>query len=77
MVNRFHLLRKSFDNQKRNHFFLYSLKRLRGRFSLEPNSKYSYTITELKKAFENEHLPRLEDFIKVLENKVRLKLEIK
>jgi len=77
MVNRFHLSRRSFDNQKRNHFFLYSLKRLKDRFSLEPDSKYSYTIPELKRAFENEHLPKLEDFIKVLENKVRLKLEIK
>jgi hypothetical protein len=77
MVNRFHLPRKSFDNQERNHFFLYSLKRLKDRFSLQPDDKHSYTITELKKAFENEHLPKLEDFIKILENKVRLKLEIK
>lgn len=77
MVNRFHLSRKSFGNRKRNHFFLYSLKRLKDRISLQLDNKYSYTIAELKKAFENEHLPKLEDFIKVLENKVRLKLEIK
>lgn len=77
MVNRFHLPRNVFDNKKRNHFFLYSLKRLKGKFSLQSDHKYSYTITELKRAFESEHLPKLEDFIKVLEHKVRLKLEIK
>lgn len=77
MVNRFHLPRNSFDNTKSNHFFLYSLKRLKGRFSLRSGNKYSYTISELKRAFENEYLPKLEDFIEVLENKVRLKLEIK
>jgi len=79
MVNRFGLQGMKYNDKDANLFFIYDID-----YSSNPNNYQlilegirSSTIENLMKAFQSTSLPKIDDFIKVLHQKLRLNLGIK
>lgn len=77
MLERFEISDNGFSKDKKNHFFIYTLKDEGEEYKLVLNSKHSFTIEELAKAFSNDRsLPDVDKFIEKLEEKVKIQLSI-
>lgn len=77
MLKRFELKLNDFTKEKFVHYFIYSLEmdKKDGELKLRLSSKHSYTTNELREAFnEDRSLSSLEEFMKELETKVKLKI---
>lgn len=77
MLKRFEINDNEFSKSKKNHFFIYTLEDKGSEYKLDLNSKHSFTVEELAKAFSRERtLPDLNKFIEKLEEKVKIQLSI-
>jgi len=74
MVKRFKLSEMNYSNVNATKYFIYDLVENEDVYSLSLIEKKSSTISNLLKAFTHQPTPSLDDFIKVLENKINLKL---
>jgi hypothetical protein len=74
MVKRFQLNDMEFKKSDKTKFFIYDLIENNELYNLKMVDKKSSTIANLLKAFTHQPTPSLDDFIKVLENKINLKL---
>ncbi|MCL2313365.1 MAG: hypothetical protein FWC41_12990 [Firmicutes bacterium] len=76
MINRFKLKNMEFSEKNNTKFFLYDLFE-NGKFdNIKLVDTKSSSIKNLLKAFTEQPTPAIDDFIKVLENKIELKLGI-
>ena len=77
MLKRFEIDDSEFSKKKKIHFFIYTLEDEGPKYKLLLNSKHSFTIEELAKAFSsNRTLPGVDKFIKKLEERVKVELSI-
>ncbi len=77
MVRRFSLGDSNFETDKANHFFIYDLENIGNSYSLNLEDKHSYSVKELIRAFQqNSALPSLSSFVKKLEERIKLHLEM-
>jgi len=77
MLKRFEINDNEFSKSKSNHFFIYTLEDKGSEYKLNLNSKHSFTVEELAKAFSSERtLPDVNKFIEKLEEKVKIQLSI-
>ena len=74
MVNRFKLMEMDFDKTNKTKFLIYDLFKNDDFYNLKLVEKKSSTISNLLKAFTHQPTPSLDDFLKILENKINLKL---
>ncbi|MBI4823560.1 MAG: hypothetical protein HY805_04940 [Nitrospirae bacterium] len=74
MVNRFKLNAMDYTEGKKTKYHIYDLVKDEGVYHLKLLDKKSSTIANLLKAFTHQPAPRVDDFIKVLEGKIKLKL---
>ena len=74
MVNRFKLNEMDFNNNDNTKYFIYDLFKNKDLYFLKFVEKKSSTISNLLKAFTHQPNPSIDDFIKVLENKINFKL---
>lgn len=74
MVNRFKLNAMDYTDEKKTKYHIYDLVKDKGVYHLKLLDKKSSTISNLLKAFTHQTAPRVDDFIKVLEDRVKLKL---
>ncbi|MBT9166875.1 MAG: hypothetical protein DDT19_00199 [Syntrophomonadaceae bacterium] len=74
MVNRFRLNNLHYNENNKIHCHIYNLSEANGLYSLELIDKKSTTIANLLKAFTHQPTPSLDNFVKVLERKIHLKL---
>lgn len=78
MVNRFGLKNMEFNKENANIFLVCDMDySCADRFKIIVEDTYSSTIDNLMKAFKGSELPKVDDFIKVLHNKLKLNLGIK
>ncbi|MFC2020948.1 NotI family restriction endonuclease [Chloroflexota bacterium] len=77
MVRRFALGDSAFVTEKANHFFIYDLEHISNKYSLNLEEKHSYSVTDLIRAFQQDSaLPSLSSFVKTLEERIKLHLEM-
>jgi len=77
MLRRFEINDNEFSKSKKNHFFIYTLKDNGSEYTLNLNSKHSFTVNELAKAFSSARtLPDIDSFINGLEKRVKIQLNI-
>ena len=76
MVKRFNLSDMEFADKHNTKYFLYDLFENKKLFNLKLIETKSSSINNLLKAFTMQTPPPIDDFIKVLENKIELKLGI-
>jgi len=74
MVNRFQLKDLNYKQDNNIQYHIYCLKKYEGIHKLELIEKKSTTISNLLKAFTDQPSPSLDEFIQVLESKIKLKL---
>jgi hypothetical protein len=77
MLERFEIKENEFSKEKRTHYFIYSLvmDEKIGRHILKLSGVHSYTVAELRVAFDTDRtLPSLEQFMKALEKRVETSL---
>ncbi len=74
MVNRFKLTAMDYKAGNKTKYFIYDLIKNADIYHLKLIDEKSSTISNLLKAFTHQPLPSLDDFIELLENKIRLKL---
>jgi hypothetical protein len=77
MINRFSLKEMEYDFQKYNKYFLYDLEREEGVDILTLKGKRASTVANLLKAFTHQPTPNLDEFIEILESKIRLQVGLK
>lgn len=79
MVDRFGLQNMVFDDKDANVFFVYDIKHSSNpdKYQLTLEEAKSSTLENLMKAFKSSELPKVDDFIKVLHQKLRLNLGTK
>jgi hypothetical protein len=76
MVNRFKLTDMDYSTKNNTKFFLYDLFENKEFYNIKRVEIKSSSISNLLKAFTMQPVPGIDDFIKVLENKIELKLGI-
>ena len=76
MVNRFGLIDLEYDFEKKNKYHLYDLNEKEGEYKLTSTQKYSTSVANLLKAFTHQPTPNIDTFIKVLDERIKLKLGI-
>lgn len=76
MVNRFILQEMDFDETDKTKYFIYDLFENEGLYTLKQVDKKSSTISNLLKAFTHQPAPEIDDFVKVLQDRVKLNLGI-
>lgn len=74
MVCRFNLKDMDFNKTDKTKYFIYDLFEYKDMYNLKLVEKKSSTISNLLKAFTHQPTPSLDEFMKVLENKINLKL---
>jgi hypothetical protein len=74
MVNRFKLKKMDFDATDKTKFFIYDIFENKDFYNLRLIERKSSTISNLLKAFTHQPTPSLDEFMKILENKINLKL---
>jgi len=74
MVKRFKLKEMDFNKTDKTKYFIYDLIANKDLYNLKLVEKKSSTVSNLLKAFTHQPTPSLDDFMKVLENKINLKL---
>jgi hypothetical protein len=74
MVNRFRLTDLDHNTDHSTQFHIYDLVRNKEVYNLQLIDKKSTTIANLLKAFTHQPTPSLDDFVEVLEEKIKLKL---
>jgi len=72
MINRFCLTDMEYNFDKNTKYFLYDLERENNLDILKLQNKKASTINNLLKAFTHQPTPSLDDFVEVLENKIKL-----
>jgi len=72
MINRFCLTDMEYNFNKNTKYFLYDLERENNLDILKLQNKKASTINNLLKAFTHQPTPSLDDFVEVLENKIKL-----
>lgn len=77
MVNRFCLNNMNYDFDIKNKYFLYDLQAKNGVDILTLVDKKTSTVANLLKAFTDQPTPSLDDFIEVLEQKIKLQIGLK
>jgi len=78
MVNRFRLKNMDFNNENANIFLVCDIDySCAERFEIVSKGAYSSTTENLMKAFKSSELPKIDDFLKILHEKLRLSLGIK
>lgn len=77
MVNRFRLTDLDYNINHTTQYHIYDLVRNREIYTLEIVDKKSMTIENLLKAFTHQPVPALDEFVEVLEEKIKLKLGLK
>ncbi len=73
MLNRFDIWKNPYTNEKNTHYFIYWMQRKNEAdiFHLNLESKHSYDVTELKRAFDSERdLPTLDYFMNILKKRL-------
>ena len=76
MVNRFNLSDLDYESRNSTLYFVYDLVRLGDNYKLQNVYKKSSTIDNLLKAFTEQPAPNVNEFINILERKIRLDLGI-
>jgi hypothetical protein len=76
IINRFKLIDMNYSSKNSTKFFLYDLFENKEFYNIKLVEKKSSTINNLLKAFTMQPVPAIDDFIKILENKIELKLGI-
>ena len=76
MVNRFNLSDLDYDSRNSTLYFVYDLFKLGDIYKLQNVYKKSSTIDNLLKAFTEQPAPNIDEFINILEHKIRLDLGI-
>ncbi len=76
MVNRFNLSDLDYESRNSTLYFVYDLVRLGDNYKLQNVYKKSSTIDNLLKAFTEQPAPNVNEFISILERKIRLDLGI-
>jgi len=76
MINRFKLIDMEYVKKNNTKFFLYDLFENKDFYNIKLVETKSSSIHNLLKAFTMQPTPAIDDFIKVLENKIELKLGI-
>lgn len=74
MVKRFKLIDLDYKQQEYTKYFIYDLKPNKGIYNLQLVDKTSTTVSNLLRAFTHQPTPSLDEFVSVLENKIKLKL---
>lgn len=74
MVNRFNLSNMEYEEDHKTKYFIYDLVLNNELYNLKLVDKKSSTIANLLKAFTHQPTPSLDEFLKVLENKIQLKI---
>jgi len=74
MVSRFHLNNLEFDENVTTQYHIYDLEKSNHLYQLSLKSKYSSTVSNLLKAFTHQSIPSKEEFIKLLQQKINLKV---
>jgi len=74
MVKRFQLINLDFKKQDYTKYFIYDLKSNKGIYNIQLVDKSSTTVSNLLRAFTHQPTPSLDEFVSVLENKIKLKL---
>ncbi len=74
MVNRFRLSDLDYNNNHSTQYNTYDLVRNQNIYNLQLTDKKSTTIANLLKAFTHQPTPSLDDFVNVLQEKIKLKL---
>lgn len=73
MVNRFKLKEMDFDETDKTKFFIYDIFENKDFYNLRLIERKSSTVSNLLKAFTDQPTPSLDDFMKILESKIKLK----
>ncbi len=76
MVNRFCLSDMNYSLDTKTKYFLYDLQMNGGVDKLTLVDKKASTVANLLKAFTHQPTPSLDDFIELLQGKVKLRLNI-
>ena len=76
MVSRFNLSDLDYESRNSTLYFVYDLVRLGDIYKLQNVYKKSSTIDNLLKAFTEQPTPNVDEFISILEHKIRLDLGI-
>jgi len=74
MVNRFKLKEMDFDETDKIKFLIYDIFENKDFYNLRLIERKSSTVSNLLKAFTDQPTPSLDDFMKILESKIKLKL---
>jgi hypothetical protein len=74
MVKRFKIIDLDYKKQDYTKYFIYDLKSNKGIYNLQLVDKASTTVSNLIRAFTHQPTPSLDEFVSVLENKIKLKL---
>jgi len=74
MVNRFKLKEMDFDETDKTKFLIYDIFENNDFYNLRLIERKSSTVSNLLKAFTDQPTPSLDDFMKILESKIKLKL---
>jgi len=74
MVKRFKLIDLDYKQQDNTKYFIYDLKPNKGIYNLKLIDKTSTTVSNLLRAFTHQPTPSIDEFVAVLENKIKLKL---
>ncbi len=74
MVNRFKLVNMDYIPENKTKYFIYEPMRRENIYQLEFVDKKSSSISNLLKAFTDQPTPSLDNFIEVLQNKIKLNI---
>lgn len=74
MAKRFKLIDLDYNQQHCTKYFIYDLKKNRKVYKLHLVDKNSTTVSNLLRAFTHQPTPSLDEFVTVLEHKIKLKL---
>lgn len=74
MVNRFRLTDLDYNTNRSIQYHIYDLEKNGEIYTLQLTDKKSTTMANLLKAFTHQPTPSLDDFVEVLEEKIKLKL---
>ena len=74
MVKRFKLVNLDYKRQNYTKYFIYDLKKTKLSYNLQLVNKKSTTVRNLLRAFTHQTTPNIDEFVSVLEKKIRLKL---
>ncbi|OIO75246.1 MAG: hypothetical protein AUJ85_03640 [Elusimicrobia bacterium CG1_02_37_114] len=77
MKKRFILKNLKYKTSNFNKFFIYDLARRENIYTMKLCKKYSTTVSNLLKAFKHQPIPDLNEFLKVLKEKINLKIGLK